>query len=317
MVEGLAFGFAIYLYTRLGFKLAIAISGAMLVLCYMAIVITSDPYVFTVLVALGMGYGSGGCGFLSILETWKHFSPQWKGRIMGVISAAYGFSPMVWSFVFSFLCNPTNAEPDIKIHVGETEYSLFRGDVVHRAPWVSASIGLLFACIFALMLFIFPSSHTPSTQTSLMQSIVSHTSDIHHFESTCPSLKAALRTWVFWSLTLNMFCSITFGVFIINAYKNYGLTKYRNDQLMSTLGSVAAGLGTAGRIFFSAAMDHMSFKVLYGGSMLAQLIAVATISYALETSVYLYGLCVAVGFSTFSGVFPVFILESNHIFGNK
>jgi hypothetical protein len=72
-----------------------------------------------------------------------------------------------------------------------------------------------------------------------------------------------------------------------------------------------------GRVLFSVAMDHFSFRVLFGVSMLAQLIAAATISYALEVSVYLYGVCVAVGFCTFSGVFPVFILESNNIFGNK
>ena len=317
MVEGLAFGFAIYLYTRFSFKLALAISGCMLALCYMAIVITSDPYIFTILVALGMGYGSGGCGFLSVMETWKHFSPHWKGRIMSVASAAYGFSPMIWSFVFSLLCNPRNTAPDIKIHEGETEYNLFSGEVVHRVPWVSVSMGLLFAGVYSLLLIIFPASPAVSKKASLMESIVSHSSDIRHAESTCPDLKTALRSWVFWSLTLNMFCSITFGVFIINAYKNYGLTKYQDDQLMSSLGSVAAGLGALGRVFFSAAMDHMSFKMLFGVNMLAQLVAVATISYALETSVYLYGLCVAVGFSTFSGVFPVFILESNHIFGNK
>jgi uncharacterized membrane protein YgdD (TMEM256/DUF423 family) len=114
-----------------------------------------------------------------------------------------------------------------------------------------------------------------------------------------------------------MFCSISFGIFIINAYKNYGLTHYPNDRLMSTLGSAAAGLGVVGRVLFSAEMDHFSFKVLFGASMLAQLIAAATISYALEVNVYLYGVCVAVGFCTFSGVFPMFMLQSNRIFGNK
>jgi hypothetical protein len=236
---------------------------------------------------------------------------------MSVISAAYGFSPVIWSFAFSFLCNPANQEPDIEIHERETEYKLFSGEVLHRVPWVSASMGLLFAGLYILVLLLFPSTPIEHAPATLMESIVSHSSDIHHAESTCPDLKTALRSWVFWSLTLNMFCSVAFGVFIINAYKNYGLTKYPNDHLMSTLGSAAAGLGVVGRVLFSAAMDHFSFRVLFGASMLAQLIAAATISYALEASVFLYGVCVAVGFCTFSGVFPVFILESNIIFGNK
>jgi hypothetical protein len=152
---------------------------------------------------------------------------------MSVGAATYGFSPMMWSFAFSFLCNPTNNEPHIEIHVGETEYNLFgEENVLNRVPWVSVSMGLFFAGVIIFILLVFPPSPAVSTPASLMESIVSHSSDIHHAESTCPDLKTALRSWVFWSLSLNMFSSITFGVFIVNAYKNYGLTKYPNDQLM-------------------------------------------------------------------------------------
>jgi hypothetical protein len=114
-----------------------------------------------------------------------------------------------------------------------------------------------------------------------------------------------------------MFCGITYGLFIVNAYKNYGLTKYSDDLLMSSIGSIAAVFGGLSRVLFSSAMDHFSFRVVFGLNVVLQLGAAAGITYALDTSIALYCICVAVGFSTLAGVFPAFIMESNRIFGQK
>ena len=310
VIEGIAFGLSVHVYQRFGFKLSIFVSGVFFCFAYFAVCVISNPYIFAAVFSLGVGYGSGGCLYLCFLESWKHFSPQTKGRVMGTISACYAFGPALWSLLFSFLCNPHNDSPSITVHVGETEYALFTDAVASRVPWVSAGFGLLFAVVFALAVLLFP--RDPSTQT-----VTSQQEDTEPIPvpGECPNLKAAVRSWAFTSLTLNMFCGIIFGVFVINSYKNYGLTKYHNDHLVSSIGGFAAALAAVGRASFSSAMDKFTFRAVFGVNIVMQVAAAASITYALDTSVYLYGLCVSVGFSTFTGVFAVFIMESSRIFG--
>ena len=316
VVEGLAFSAGIALAQRFGFRVPLLLSGVMTAGSYMLVAVVASPDVFAGLCALGMG-GSGGCYIVCSLEVWKHFKSHYKGRVMSVLSAAYGFGTMLWSFLFSFLCNPSNLPPTIHITQGAAHYNLFTDSVAHRVPYVSCSVGCLFLAVFLLVVLIYPSAPHTDSHVSLLESIAAYSADVQVSNSTCPNLRSAIRSWPFWSLSLNMFCSLLFGVFIVNVYKNYGLTKYDNDHLMSTIGSIAASLGGISRVFFSAAMDHFSFRVLYGVNITLQVVTAATITYALNTDVYLYGVCVSIGFSMFCGVFASFILEVNRLFGNK
>jgi hypothetical protein len=114
-----------------------------------------------------------------------------------------------------------------------------------------------------------------------------------------------------------MFCGITYGVFLVNVYKNYGMTYYKDDQLLSTIGSSSAFLSAIGKVVSSGAMDVLSFKQVYGCNVVIQLLISATITLIIPVSVYLYWVWVAVSFFVFAGVFPAFILESAEVFGTK
>ena len=320
VIEGLAFGtlhtaVTVFIYQRIGFKPALLSSGCCLSFAYVSIFIIPNPYLFALVYSFCMGYGSGGCWYLCILECWKHFSPRRKGRVMGTASACYGFGPTIWTLLFAFCSNPDNKPATIQVHEGAIEYNLFAEDVASRVPWVSAAFGLTCAAIFVCSIAVFPTDS--EKRGSVVESVASHLSDIRSNYSTCPDLKAAIRSWPFWSLTINLFCGIFFGLFIVNAYKDYGLTRYSNDQQMSSIGGFAAALGACGRVLFSVAMDHFSFRAVFGVNTVLQLVACASITHAIEASVYLYGACVAIGFCMFSGVFAVFIMESSRVFGNR
>jgi hypothetical protein len=292
------------------------INGAFLSLAFISVLSIENPVIFAVVYCIGVGYGSGGSGMISMLECWKHFSPNSKGKVLGLQAASYGLGPALWTLLFTFLCNPTNEEPDFVVTSGATEYKLFTGSVASRVPQASAILGLIFACFFIIAIIIFPEAPAVPSVT-LRESIELIGSGVKEHSDACPNLSTALKTWAFWSLFLNLFCGIIFGVFLINVYKNYGMTKYLNDQLMSSIGSVAAGVGIVSRVLFSSAMDHFSFRLVYGCNILLQLVVASTITLVLDVSVFLYAIWVAIGFFVFSGMFPAFIMESTRIFGNK
>lgn len=247
--------------------------------------------------------------YLCAMECWKHFSTS-KGVILGFLNSCYGLSPAIFGLLFSFLCNPENEKTAIKVYSGETEYNLFSDSVASRVPYVSFLMGAISAVLFLLPVLFFPVKPTePKSPTDSLSTTTS--------EKECPSLHVAVRTWAFWSLTLNMFCGITYGVFILNVYKNYGMIYYKNDQLISTLGSSSAVLNALGKIVTSGAMDVLSFKQVYGVNVVLQLAVNATITFIMPVSIYLYWVWIAVSFFVFAGVFPSFILESAEVFGTK
>lgn len=301
------------MYEKCGFRLTAIVSGVVLTGAYFSPLVIDDPYLFAAVFSLGIGYGSGGCLYLCFLESWKHFPTTWRGKVMGLIAAVYGFAPIVWNSLFTFLCNPENRPADIQLHVGETEYNLFGAKVADRVDWVSAVLGLSMLGCYIVAIVGFPKKDAVSAVSPESP----ESGEKQPLEGFCPDLKTALKSWAFWSMSINMFCGITYGLFIVNAYKNYGLTKYSNDQLMSSIGSIAAVFGGLSRVLFSSAMDHFPFRLVFGLNVSLQLVAAAGISYALETSIALYCLCVSIGFSTLAGVFPAFIMESNRIFGRK
>ena len=314
LVEGVAFGeiqvgIAIVVYQKFGFRVTAVISGIALCIAYLCPLFISNPYLFAVVVSLGIGYGSGGSYYMCFLEAWNHFPSTWKGKIMGVIAVIYGLAPILWNSLFTFLCNRHNAPPTIELHVGETEYDLFPEKVADNVPWVSAVVGWTMAACYAVAILVLPSKEERSEAAPV--------ADENQPVDPCPNLKAALHSRVFWILSINNFCGNIYGLFIVNAYKAYGLTQYTNDHFLSTIGSFAALVGAFSRVLFSSATDHFSFRVVYGVNILTQLVAAVCIPYALETNIMLYGLCVAAGFSALAGGFPAFIMEFNRVFGPK
>ena len=321
ILEGVAFGevqtgFSIYLYQHWGLRLTLALSGALFSGAFLSVYLISSPIVFVVIYGTGVGFGAGGCVYLCALECWKHFSGA-KGIILGLLNSCYGLSPALFGLLFAFLCNPENSEPTIKVHTGETEYNLFPDPVAGRVPRVSFLIGLVYASLFLIAVLFFPVK--PEDQPmSVTESIASVTSlKRKTVGRECPSLGVAVRTWAFWSLTINMFCGITYGVFLVNVYKNYGMTYYKDDQLLSTIGSSSALLSAVGKVLSSGAMDVLSFKQVYGCNIAIQLAISATITLILPVSIYLYWVWTALSFFVFAGVFPAFILESAEVFGTK
>ena len=301
----------VFLYQAIGFRATQLINGVFFTMAFVTVLWVTNPIYFMVLYSLGVGVGSGAAIFICALESWKHFSAKSKGKVLGIITASYGLGPAVFNPLFSFLCNPNNEVPTIDVIVGETKYSLFEGEVADSVPRVSAAMGVLFAISFLIAVVFFPSK-AKETDPGLSVPIAATANTPPQF----PDLKTALSSWIFWSLALNMLCGMTYGLYILNAYKNYGMTRYQNDQLLSTVGGFAAGISTVGKAVFSMAMDHLSFKVVYGFNIILQLIVSLTITYVLETSLLLYSVWVTASFLVMASVFPAFIMETTHVFGN-
>jgi hypothetical protein len=50
----------------------------------------------------------------------------------------------------------------------------------------------------------------------------------------------AFKTWKLYKLFFMALCSVTWGFFIANNYKNYGILEIDDDNFMTQVGSIAA-----------------------------------------------------------------------------
>jgi len=75
------------------------------------------------------GIGCGMCYMTPLVCAWEYY-PERKGLVTGLILSAYGGSTFFFSFLSTYLCNPTNEKPTIK---GD-QITYFAPDVADRMP---------------------------------------------------------------------------------------------------------------------------------------------------------------------------------------
>ena len=117
---------------------------------------------------------------------------------------------------------------------------------------------------------------TGEEKKSVMSSVVSRaskTGKIHH----CPDLVTAFKTSAVYILFLSCFTSYCFAGFILLQYKNYAMAKFRNDQLLSLMGSIGFLCNTLTRFLISLLMDYIGFRRVSGVVMTVQVVLPVTV----------------------------------------
>lgn len=84
-----------------------------------------------------------------------------------------------------------------------------------------------------------------------------------------------------------LFLSIFYGLFIVNAYKNFGRKTISNDFFLTIIGGIAAAFNGFSHPFWSSLLDCYSFKRIYGVLMVIQTLLSATI-YFTRNEKYVY-----------------------------
>lgn len=131
-----------------------------------------------------------------------------------------------------------------------------------------------------------------------------------------PTLKQCLMHQQFWIIYLMSFCSIMFGIATLDVYKTYAISNPKLDfENYITIISAVNSFFSALRFIWSWALDHYSYKVVYGTLLVIQIILACTFGLAGQTK-YLYALWVWLALWCEAGHFVLVPNILNKIYGN-
>ena len=265
---------------------------------------------------LGLYYMSSGMGAClvcmnSIWVSWQWY-PKRKGLATGFVMFFYGASSAIQGMFFTLLMNPNNQRPDLKIEVGDQEEYLFSSDIARRLPMTLRVTAALFAVVGGVsLLMIRERGMSGEERKSLVNSIASKESKqpVH-----CPDLKTALKTSSFYVLACYSFTSYCYVGFALLQYKNYAMTKSKNDQLLSLIGSVGFICNTITRFLVSVLMDYITFRSVSIVVMSLQIVLAATIHWVVAEPL-IYMIWVSLTFICFAAVFSPVTIVCGDIYG--
>lgn len=60
-----------------------------------------------------------------------------------------------------------------------------------------------------------------------------------------------------------------YGLFLVNAFKNFGQSKI-NDGFLTLVGGIGGAMNGLSRLFWASLMDYFGFKRIYGTLLLLQ-----------------------------------------------
>lgn len=116
--------------------------------CLLACAFIQEPYLFMFVWGLGIGTSTGFGQLPSMLSCWKWF-PYKKGTVTGITSIAFSLGPTIYALMFTFISNPDNKAPDVKVDRGSDDEKLFGKSVSDNVEWsfiafaiVSAVVGI-------------------------------------------------------------------------------------------------------------------------------------------------------------------------------
>jgi MFS family permease len=140
LVQGVGWLFYIPIINYIGLKPTVALGFGLMSLAYILAWFLTDPYLFIALFAVCFGLGMSLCTLSSINMIIASF-PDNKGLISGILSGGFGASPMLYSLIALYCCNPDNLPPTIVEDGSPIKY--FDHAVADRLPLTMLLIGLV------------------------------------------------------------------------------------------------------------------------------------------------------------------------------
>lgn len=275
----------------------------------------TDLYLFlTLFLSFVMAIGPCLLVINSMWIVWGWY-PTRKGLATGFLMLGYGGGTSLLNLLFTFLINPSNASPDLKVSSGsQTEY-LFTPDIARRVPMALRIVAGAMAIAGGIALLLVRCKETSQEERkSVVKSSISRHSDPTAPE--CPSLSVALRSSALWWLFLYVYCAYNFALFMLVQYKNYAMTVSRDDQLLAGMGSAAFVLCTIARFLISALMDYVPFKLVAVVVITLQAGVSCTLPLVVEWP-YVYMVWTCMAFICYAAIFTPVTMECREIFGEK
>ena len=302
-------------FHKLGGRVTIALGTFVYVGGMAAASFLTDMYEFLVILLGFAGLGQSAICLPATYLSWVAL-PKNKGLATGLAWLFFGFGGMLYSVFFTFLVNPYNKAPDKTVSAGDQSEKLFTESVAGRVPLalqVSAAATLVLAlCGIAFLLEVKDKSVRKHLSASISAKEISDDND----ESSCPSLKHALRTRTFYILFLFCWLSIQFPMIFLYQFKNYGLEYTSNDHFLSLIGTSGLFVNSIARFLLTWLGDFVSFRRLLLALTVTITLLALTVSLIVEYP-YIYGLWVCGIFAANGGLYSPITLFCGQIYGPK
>ncbi len=268
------------------------------------------------LAALGLAIGIGpGLLFFPLMFCSWTVLPNNKGLATGLTSFFFCIGGTLYGLIFTFLINPDNVSPSIKVTAGtETEY-LFPPSMVLKVPAILRWSALAGLAIGAIAIALINDHTNRSERKSVIKSIVSK-EEIRQNEAItgCPTLGIAIKTSAFWVLFGVSGLALAYPSFMIVQYKNYGERHINNDQYLSGIGSIGLVVNAFGRLICTWLMDYLSYKPMALITCISLAVIACTVTLVAPYHL-LYLTWVLLTFFGHGSIFTPIAMECGNIFG--
>ena len=328
---GLSMLFGKIIADKIGFKLTMAIFYLIMASGLFVASYIKDFYLFAAVYGLVVGICDGILYTLPLWASWKYY-PHRKGLVSGVTVGGFGIGTFLFCLLGQQLVNPDNQKATIPGISGEMFYN---EDVYSRVPSmlrVMALIVLILAAIGVSCIQLKPKhdgeQEIPQTESSGTEQVQKRDTSISLRESVITSVplisqrvaksltvKQIIQQQRFLQLFFMSMFSATGVMFVANNYKTFGQQKIKDDLFLTIVGSIGMIGNGLSRCAWGAIMDLKSFKKVYGVLLLAQIIAICTLS-LISYSKILYFLWVVVILACEGGHFALFPSVCAKIFGS-
>lgn len=235
----------------------------------------------------------------SIVVTWSYF-PENKGLVTGILMAAYGTSSSIYNLICTTLLNPENESPMI---LGENQHMYFHPEIANRVPSMLQTISLIYLTLGILGSLLI-SNVKPDIQSK----------DYIPFKSILKSRVFLILLSTAFFASCNLYSA--YGLYIPGAFKNFGLTKFKDDHFISAAGAIGGILNGCCRILWSVLVDVTNFRSLFYIILFSQLILSSTI-YLFTVNKWIYMIYIVLSFICEGTYFAMYPLVCCKIFGEK
>jgi len=256
---------------------------------------------FSVTYGVIYGLGVGMAYTTPLLLSWSHF-PKIKGRISGVIISGFGFGAFCFNFVSTFIINPNNEKASEKEKNDGVTDHYFKDSIAENLPSTLRLLSLMYLCLGTVGIIL---------TKRLLKSEESESGP-----SLCPSIKEGVKSSVFWQTFIMCLCSVSTGLYVAGAYKNFGNSTIDNDDFLAIVGSISSLFNGGFRYVWGYIMDKTNFRKTYFILIGLQSLTIGTFYFVASVdALFLIWVCILM--SCEGGHFAIFPTLHAQIYGQQ
>lgn len=236
---------------------------------------------------------------IPIMVGWSHF-PERKGLVTGILMSCFGASTSVFNIVCTAILNPENNTPSMQ---GEDSHKYFESYIAARVPYMLQSISLMSLAFGLLGVLMVPDLKPDPDQKEKV------------------SMNRIFTSKVFVILISTAFFASSklysgYGLYILAAFKNFGLTKFEDDHFISASGALGDLINGFFRIIWSVLVDVANFRSIFYLVLAIQLALSSTI-YVFTVNKWIYMTYIVASYMCEGTYFVMYPMVCCKIYGDK